>query len=236
MLRSSKPPFRALHWPWTPFRLTTTLALFLTKVGDGLFENVREDLRRACKANQSEEGVGPFLRELMNPGTQAILVHRLGFWLNKARFPPLRFLLRAFHFLLQYFFSWRVGIAIPIRADIGPGFVIHTWAGGCFLPKAKIGRNFTIIGGGVQMDYLVPEIGDDVSIGPGTKVVGKVRIGHRVRTAPNSVVQTDVADDCVVFGNPGRVIGPIPRMNRGPEQPQIVPAGMVKKRPETPQV
>lgn len=196
-----------------------------------MFENVREDLRRACRANQSEEGFLPLLRELMNPGTQAILVHRMGFWFNRMPFTPLRYLLRTFHFLVQYLVSWRVGIAIPIRADIGPGFVIHTWAGGCFLPSTKIGRNLMIVGGGVQMDYMVREIGDDVSIAPGTKVIGKVRIGHRVRTAPNSVVQTDVADDCVVFGNPGRVIGPIPRRVMGEGPAQVVPAGMVRKGP-----
>jgi len=99
---------------------------------------------------------------------------------------------------------------------------------------ARIGRGFTIIGGGVQMDYMVPEIGDDVWIAPGTKVIGKVRIGNRVRTGPNSVVQTDVPDDCVVFGNPGRVIGPVPRLTAAQGDARIVPAGMIRKRTTSP--
>jgi serine O-acetyltransferase len=199
-----------------------------------LFENVREDLHYACLGNQHELGVAPLLRELMSPGTQAILVHRMGHWCDKIRFPPVRFILRVIHFLVQYLMSWRIGIFIPIKAEIGPGFVIHTWGGGCFLPEAKIGRRLTIIGGGVQMDYKVPEIGDNVWIGPGTKVIGKVRIGNRVRTAPNSVVQTDVPDDCVVFGNPGRVIGPVPRPTGAQGKARIVPAGMIRKRPPSP--
>jgi serine O-acetyltransferase len=110
-----------------------------------------------------------------------------------------------------------------VKADIGPGLVIHTWGGGIFFPAAKIGRNLTIIGGGVQMDYETREIGDDVDIAPGTKMIGKIRIGHRARTGPNSVVQTDVPDDCVVVGNPGRVIGPVPKLTYEQGAKRIVP-------------
>jgi serine O-acetyltransferase len=174
-----------------------------------MFENVRRDLVRACRGNQGGAlGAWPLFRELWNPGTQAILVHRFGYW-SDHRAPGLRHVLRALHFVLQYFFAWRVGIFIPIKAEIGPGFMIHTWGGGIFLPRTRIGSNLTIVGGGVQLDYSTRSIGDDVSLAPGTKGVGKIRLGNRVRTAPNSVVQEDVPDDCVVFGNPGRVIGPI---------------------------
>jgi serine O-acetyltransferase len=177
-----------------------------------MFENVRRDLVRACRANQGQQvGLLPVLRELWNPGTQAILTHRFGFWGDNVGIPGVRHLLRVIHFVLQYFFAWRVGIFIPVKARIGPGMVIHTWGGGIFLPSAPIGRDLTIIGGGVQLDYDTREIGSEVMLGPGTKGIGKIRIGDRVRTGPNSVVQEDVADDCVVFGNPGRIIGPIPK-------------------------
>ena len=197
-----------------------------------MFEYVREDLRRACDLNQSAYGFAPLLRELMNPGTQAILVYRFGHWCDRIRIQPIRYLLRLIHFLIQYFASWRVGIFIPVKAQIGPGFVIHAWGGGCSLPAAKIGRHFLIVGGGVQMDYSLPEIGDEVSIGPGTKVIGKVRLGNRVRTAPNSVIQTDVMDDCIVFGNPGRVIGPVPRLSRAQGAARVIPAGMARTDPK----
>jgi serine O-acetyltransferase len=176
-----------------------------------MFENVRRDLVRACRGNQGGQvGFWPLMRELWNPGTQAILVHRFGYWSN-VRAPGVRHALRVLHFVLQYFFAWRVGIFIPIRAAIGPGMVIHTWGGGIFLPRARIGRDLTIVGGGIQLDYETREIGDDVWIGPGTKGVGKIRIGSRVRIGPNSVLQTDIPDDCVVFANAARVMGPMPR-------------------------
>ena len=190
-----------------------------------MFENVRQDLRRALNGNQHATGYGALLRELLNPGTQAVLVYRLGRWIDGVRIPGVRHLLKIVFMLIQYLVSWRVGIFIPVKADIGPGFLIHTWGGGVFLPATKIGKNFTIIGGGVQFDYETREIGDDVSIAPGTKAIGKIRLGHRVRTGPNSVVQTDVPDDCVVIAAAGRVIGPVPRLTYEEGGKRIVPKG-----------
>ena len=172
-----------------------------------MFETIRHDLKRACRVNQSGDfSTAAVFRELWNPGTQAILVHRFGYWADHRSFAPFRVLLRALHFVLQYLFGWRSGIYIPVKAEIGPGLVIHTWGGGVFLPCCPIGRDMTIIGGGVLFDYLTLSIGDDVMIGAGTKSMGRIRIGSRVRTGPNAVVQDDVPDDCIVFGNPGRMI------------------------------
>ena len=186
-----------------------------------MFEIVRQDLRRCVRANQGgTNNLAAYLRELFNPGTQAILLYRFGVWSDRIRFAPVRYFLRTFHFVVQSLVAWRVGIYIPIRADIGPGMTIHTWGGGVFLPACKIGRNLTIVGGGVLFDYDTLEIGDDVTIGAGTKGTGRRRIGNRVTTGPNSVVIEDVPDDSLVFGNPGRVI-PKPRPRRVPARPAV---------------
>lgn len=200
-----------------------------------IFPNVRRDLERACRANQGEAvGLGPLLREVWSCGTQAILVYRFGKWADGIPVPGVRHLLRIVHFFLQYFFAWRVGINIPIKAEIGPGLVIHTWGGGVFLPSTTIGRDVTIVGGGVLLDYETASIGDEVRIGAGTKGIGKVRIGNRVRTGPNSVIEKDVPDDCVVFGNPGRVIGPVPRIAGWGESPPMKPSGNGASAPSEP--
>lgn len=172
-----------------------------------MFDNIREDLRRARIANQgSDQGWAALLRECFNPGTQALLVHRFGSWTRRVSVPGLRHGLAAVHFLLEYLFAWRVGIYIPVRAQIGPGFVIHTWSGGIVLPACPIGKHVTIIGGGIQFDYETKSIGEECWFAPGTKFVGKLTIGNRVRTAPNAVVQVDVPDDCLAFGNPARIV------------------------------
>lgn len=176
-------------------------------------------------ANQGNRpGLAPILRELFNPGTSAILIYRFGYWADHLRIAPLRVALRVLHFVLQYVFAWRAGIFIPVKAEIGPGLVIHTWGGGVFLPRARIGRDVTIVGGGVLFDYLTREIGDEVVIGAGTKGIGKIRIGHRVQTGPNSVLNEDVPDDCIAFGNPARIIRSFAAFRRNKESsPHHVP-------------
>ena len=187
-----------------------------------MFDNIREDLRRARLANQgSEETLVALVRECFNPGTQAILVHRFGVWTRTVRVPGVRHGLAVLHFIIDYIFAWRVGIFIPVRAKIGPGLVIHTWPGGIVLPACPIGKNNTIIGGGIQFDFETRSIGEECWFGPGTKFVGKITIGNRVRTAPNSVVQTDVPDDSLAFGNPARIV-PMRRWKKLP--PATAPA------------
>lgn len=172
-----------------------------------MFEIVRQDLKRCVRVNQmGADNFAAYLREVFNPGTQAIVIHRFGAWSDRMRFAPLRYFLRIVHFLVQNIVAWRVGIYIPMKADIAPGIAIHTWGGGVFLPACKIGKNLTIVGGGVLFDYDTLEIGDEVTVGAGTKSTGRIRIGHRVTTGPNAVIIEDVPDDCLVFGNPGRVV------------------------------
>jgi maltose O-acetyltransferase len=50
------------------------------------------------------------------------------------------------------------------------------------------------------------EIGDDVFLGGGAIVLPGVKIGNRVVIGAGSVVTHDVPDNCVVAGNPARVI------------------------------
>ena len=67
-----------------------------------MFEIVREDLKRCVRVNQmGTNNLASYLREMFNPGTQAIMIHRFGVWADGKRFPPLRYLLRIVHFVVQ---------------------------------------------------------------------------------------------------------------------------------------
>lgn len=48
-----------------------------------------------------------------------------------------------------------------------------------------------------------PVIGDYVWIGPNASIVGNISIGSDVLIAPNSYINFDVPDHCIVIGNPG---------------------------------
>lgn len=49
-------------------------------------------------------------------------------------------------------------------------------------------------------------IGDDVFIGVGAKILGKIRIGNGAKIGANAVVIKDVPANATVVGVPGRII------------------------------
>lgn len=53
---------------------------------------------------------------------------------------------------------------------------------------------------------LVPTIGNNVSLGANVTIVGDITIGDNVVIGAGSVVVKDVPDNCVVAGNPARII------------------------------
>lgn len=51
-----------------------------------------------------------------------------------------------------------------------------------------------------------PVIGDNVSLGCNVTIIGGVHIGNNVTIGAGSVVVKDVPDNCVVAGNPAKII------------------------------
>ena len=76
----------------------------------------------------------------------------------------------------------------------------------------RIGSNFTVchlttIGNAIHgRNDLVPTIGNNVSIGANATIIGDITIGNNVIIGAGSVVVKDVPDNCIVAGNPARVI------------------------------
>ena len=108
--------------------------------------------------------------------------------------------------------KYRMGISIPPATQIGGGFFIGHFGGIVVNGKAVIGKNCNI-SQGVTLGQAnrgrnkgVPVLGDNVYIGPGAKVVGAVTIGNNVAIGANCVVTTNIPDNAVVVGIPGKVI------------------------------
>jgi serine O-acetyltransferase len=51
-----------------------------------------------------------------------------------------------------------------------------------------------------------PQIGDNVRITAGAKVIGNIKIGNNVTVGANAVVVKDVPDHCVVVGVPAYIV------------------------------
>lgn len=115
-----------------------------------------------------------------------------------------RFLLR--HYQIKY------GFQIYPETEIGEGFYLGHWGAVVINPKAKIGKNCNIAQGVTIAQANrgktegVPEIGNQVWIGPNAVIVGKIKIGDNVLIAPNAYVNSDVASDSLVIGNPAQII------------------------------
>ncbi len=114
-----------------------------------------------------------------------------------------RVLLR--HYQIKY------GFQIYPETQIGEGFYLGHWGTVVVNPKAKIGKNCNIMQGVTiaqsnrGKNKGVPEIGNEVWIGPNAVVVGNIKIGNNVLIAPNAYLTIDVPDNSLVIGNPAQI-------------------------------
>lgn len=51
-----------------------------------------------------------------------------------------------------------------------------------------------------------PTIGNNVSLGVNVTIIGPVKVGNNVIVGAGSVVVKDIPDNCIVAGNPARII------------------------------
>jgi len=88
----------------------------------------------------------------------------------------------------------------PIGVVIGAHVVIGD--------NVKIFQNVTVGGArlGDANNGKMPKIGDNCTIFSGAAIVGNVSIGNNCTIGANSVVTTDIPDNCVAVGAPARVI------------------------------
>lgn len=103
----------------------------------------------------------------------------------------------------------KFNLAIPINV-VGPGLYLPHIEGGVIVNCKSIGKNCKINSGVVignkHDNTQIAEIGDNVELAVGCKVIGKVRVGNNVVVAPNAVVVKDVPDNCIVGGVPAQII------------------------------
>jgi serine O-acetyltransferase len=172
-----------------------------------MFENLREDINRAMRETRTDPdwkpSLGKRLEVLVRHSTWPVVAYRFSRWARSVRIPVIRQLLQIFGLLFRKLAEVFTSVHIDVRADIGPGFVIHS-VYAINLGATKIGKNFTIATG-CLISHACRGIGDDVYFGPGAKLVGDAKIGNNVVIAANSLVLTDVRSNMMVMGVPARI-------------------------------
>lgn len=163
-------------------------------------------------------------------GVEASVVRKLAFWLGNSEFHCVmayRFgqyasalaqsnrvagtVMLVAHRLANRWLTHIDHAEISHHARIGPGLLLmHRH--GVLIGPAVIGKNCVIhqnvtigqrVAGG---DQGVPEIGNNVWIGPGAVITGSITVGDGVTISAGTILSKDVPERCLVAGNPGRVV------------------------------
>ncbi len=141
---------------------------------------------------------------LLYAGLQALVMHRIAHALYRARIP---FLPRWLSQVSRFF----TGIEIHPAAQIGDGLFIDHGMGVVIGETSVIGKNVTLyqgvtLGGtGKEKGKRHPNIGDDVVVGAGAKVLGNITVGENSYIGANAVVLKDVPPNATVVGVPGHI-------------------------------
>ncbi|MFV5693016.1 serine O-acetyltransferase [Flavobacterium sp. LT1R49] len=110
-------------------------------------------------------------------------------------------------------FQWVLGIDIDDTTKIGFGFNVYHGQSLIINSGTIIGRNVIIRHnttiGIAKEGGNCPIIGDNVTIGANTVVIGDIKIGNNSIIGAGSVVIRDVPEYTVVAGNPAKIISTI---------------------------
>lgn len=161
------------------------------------------DLRRDA---ERYAGLGGWKK---SAGFWAGATYRVGHWAKQlprgARAPVL-----APYKVANAFFRLVYQVRISADARIGPGLcLIHP--NNILIGDVVIGENCLLfhevtLGTNANSDGAFPELGDDVDIYVGARVLGKLRVGSGAKIGANCVVTRSVPDGCTVVVAPNRMV------------------------------
>lgn len=142
---------------------------------------------------------------LLYPGFHALLFYRIAHFFSNLK---LKFIAR----LISQLARFLTGIEIHPGAKIGRRLFIDHGMGIVIGETSTIGNDCTIyhgvtLGGTGKDKYKRhPDLGNNVIVGCGAKVLGPIKIGNNVKIGANAVVLRDMPDNSTVVGVPGKVI------------------------------
>jgi serine O-acetyltransferase len=165
-----------------------------------------EDLARYRARGYSGRGLW------WNPALWAIASYRLGNWLHVKRPNALvRLPLKLVSFAATQFCVIFMEMDIDAQATIGGGFYIGHTGGVHINPGAVLGKNCDLahrvtIGASGMGRKGIPVLGDNVYVGTGATLIGKIKVGEGAKIAANTLVMTNVPAGATVMGVPGVVV------------------------------
>ena len=168
-----------------------------------MFKRMRDDIKMVFE--QDPAAKTSFEVVTTYAGLHAVWNHLLAHKLyNKKHYVAARIISQ-----ISRFFT---GIEIHPGAKIGKRLFIDHGMGVVIGETCTIGDNVTIyqgvtLGGtGKEKGKRHPDIGDNVLIAAGSKILGNIKVDSNVNIGANSVVLTDVPSSSTVVGIPGHIV------------------------------
>ncbi|WQK86736.1 serine O-acetyltransferase [Mammaliicoccus sp. Dog046] len=168
-----------------------------------MFKRVKDDIQMVFE--QDPAARSSFEIVMTYSGIHAIWSYLIANWFFKKK---MYFIARSISQISRFF----TGVEIHPGATIGKRLFIDHGMGIVIGETCRIGNNVTIyqgvtLGGtGKERGKRHPDIGDNVLIAAGAKVLGNIEVGSNVNIGANSVVLNDVPDYSTVVGIPGRIV------------------------------
>ena len=168
-----------------------------------IFKELYEDAKNILEKDPAVTNILYVI--LLYQGFHVLIFHKIAHFLYEYK---LYFLAR----LVSQFARFITGIEIHPGAKIGKRLFIDHGMGIVIGETATIGNDCTIyhgvtLGGtGKEKKKRHPDIGDNVMIGCGAKVLGPIKIGDNVKIGANAVVLKNIEKNTTVVGVPARVI------------------------------
>lgn len=159
-----------------------------------MFNHIRQDLRN-------------YQGDWAAQGFWAMIVYRFGKWRYGIKNIFVRKLCSFIYKFLYKLVQIITGIELPCEAIVGENFLIDHFGGIVISGYAKFGdncriRNGVVVGLKNVNDPCAPQVGNNVDIGTGAKLLGNIKIGNNVSIGANSVVLIDVPDNSIAVGVP----------------------------------
>ncbi len=181
-----------------------------------VLSEIRADVAAARDRDPAAQNVSSFEILTSWAGVQALLAHRAAHALCEAGVPLLP---RA----IAYLSRMVTGVEIHPAAEIGEAFFIDHGAGVVIGETAVIGdcvtlyQGVTLGGTGFQRGKRHPNVGDNVTVGSGAKLLGPIAVGDGAKIGANTVVVEDVPPCATVVGNPGHPVKVEGKRIEGPD-------------------
>lgn len=160
------------------------------------FKELYEDAKNIKQKDPASRNILEVM--ILYPGFHILIFHKLSHFLYIHKL----FFLARLNSQLGRFFT---GIEIHPGAKIGRRFFIDHGMGIVIGETATIGNdcimyhNATLGGTGKDKYKRHPDIGNNVMIGAGAKVLGPIKIGNNVKIGANSTVLKNIPDDVTVI-------------------------------------